>query len=135
MSPADKGLQVLEETTTKMKQPAKEEGLPPRDQEHQGLEQAPGLHLHKLPSLRTQTGKQLATPPGNLLGLAHRLRPGVTPIAIGLPIGTHVGGPTALPPGNQTLGMLGTRTNGSARTFLFATPVTEAPFCKVQAAN
>ena len=103
-----------------MKQLAKEKELLPCDQEHPGLVQAPGLNPHKLLLLRTPTGKDQATLPGSLLGLAHRLLAGKAPLVTGLPIGIHVSGPTALPPapGNQTLGMLGTRTDGSARSFL-----------------
>ena len=113
---AAKGLQVLEKIEAKMKQQAKEKARLLHNQERPGLMQAPGENPHNLLSLRTPTGKKLATPPGNPLGLAHRLLPGNAPPVIGR-IGTHVGGPTALPPGNQTLGMLGTRTDGSARSF------------------
>ena len=127
---AVKGFQVLDKLEAKMTQQAKVKALLPLDLGHPGLVQAPGLNPHKLPLLRTPTGKKLANPLGNLLGLAHRHLLGITPPVIGLPIGIHVGGPTALPPGNQTLGMLGTRTNGNAKIFLFATPVLEA-----QAAN
>ena len=68
---AVRGFQVLDMIEAKMTQQAMEKALPLLDLEHPGLVQAPGLNPHKLLLLRIPTGKDQATRPGSLLGLAH----------------------------------------------------------------